>query len=77
MGFALHTADLPQILPIMQAPETSLTFLVQDLQTQSQGESRSGDVESWINALHRQGRPLVASSQGRADLEAWLALVEA
>lgn len=77
MGVAFHTSDLPQILPVMQAAETSLTFLVQDLQSQAQGESAAGNIESWINALHRQGRPLVASSQGRADLEAWLALVEA
>ncbi len=77
MGVAIQPSELPQIQPLVQAPESSLTFLVQDLQGQAQTRATAGDLESWINALQRQGRPLIASSQGRADLEAWLALVDA
>jgi hypothetical protein len=80
MGLALHSSELPSLNSVTQAPHSSLSFLVEDLQARrhdSLSGGKSGeDLEAWVNALQRQGRPLVASTQGRADLEAWLALVE-
>lgn len=75
MGLALQRVEFPDLIPVTQAAESSLTFLVQDLQAR-RTDGASVDIEGWINALQRQGRPLVASSQGRANLKAWLALVE-
>ncbi|MGE3334208.1 MAG: hypothetical protein AB7I36_11235 [Rhodospirillaceae bacterium] len=67
--------------PVIQDPESSLTFLVDDLQAcryDSPAHAHSGaDLEDWMNALQRQERPLIASTQGRANLEAWLELVNA
>jgi hypothetical protein len=81
MTLALQRHDMPHLLPVMQDPESSLTYLVNDLAVRRNdrpGSTTSGaDLEAWMNALHRQERPLVASTQGRANLEAWLALVEA
>ncbi len=80
MGLAFHSSELPYLNSIIQAPQSSLSFLVEDLDArrhESLGGGKSGaDIEAWINALQRQDRPLVASTQGRANLEAWLALVE-
>ncbi|MGE4063488.1 MAG: hypothetical protein AB7E79_08975 [Rhodospirillaceae bacterium] len=79
MGLAFVSADAPHLNPVMQAAEHSLSFLMEDLQTRRQAclIGKSGaDLEDWVNALQRQGQPLVASTQGRANLEAWLALVE-
>lgn len=77
MGIALHSHDMPYLIPVTQDPETSLTFLVEDLQACRAPTDQSGaDLEAWLTVLHRQGRPMIASTQGRANLEAWLALVE-
>ena len=77
MGLALHSHEMPHLIPVMQDPETSLTFLVEDLQAGRAPSHQSGaDIEAWLTVLHRQGRPMIASTQGRANLEAWLALVE-
>ncbi|MGE3475973.1 MAG: hypothetical protein AB7H70_09210 [Rhodospirillaceae bacterium] len=81
MGLALHSLEMPHLIPVMQDPESSLTFLMDDLQarryeTPAAADS-SADLQDWMNALQRQERPLVASTQGRANLEAWLELVNA
>jgi len=78
MGLALQSHDLPHLRAVQQAPENSLPFLMEGFQAHSHmSAGKSGlDLEAWINALHRQDRPLVASTQGGANLEAWLALVE-
>lgn len=77
MGLAVHSYEMPHLIPVMQDPESSLTFLVEDLQGSRMPSNQSGaDLEAWLSALHRQGRPMIASTQGRANLEAWLALVE-
>ena len=78
MGLALQSHDLPHLRAVQQVPENSLSFLMEDLQahTNTSAGKSGNDLEAWVNALHRQGRPLVTSSQGRANLEAWLALVE-
>jgi hypothetical protein len=75
MGLAFHSSDLPHLNPVLQAPQYSLSFLMEDMQARRH-EGAGADIEDWVNALQRQDRPLVASTQGRADLEAWLALVE-
>lgn len=79
MGLALHSLEMPHLIPVMQDPGSSLSYLVDDLQA-CRYESpaltdSSADLEDWMNALQRQERPLVASTQGRANLEAWLELV--
>jgi hypothetical protein len=80
MGFALHSSELPHLMPVVQASESSLSYLVEDLQARRHeclsGGKSGADLENWVNALQRQGRPLVASSEGRANLEAWLDLVD-
>lgn len=76
MGLSFQAIESPEIIPVVQAAESSLTFLVEDLKIRRHQAGPATDVEGWLNALHRQGRPLVASSQGRANLEAWLTLVE-
>ncbi len=81
MGLALQSLEMPHLIPVMQDSGNSLTFLVDDLQARrfespAHTES-SADLEDWMNALQRQERPLVASTQGRANLEAWLELVNA
>lgn len=81
MSLAFHTADMPHLIPVIQDSDNSLTYLVSDLQARRHQSSSfigsSADLEAWMNALQRQGQPLVATNQGRANLEAWLALVEA
>ena len=81
MGLGIHhSVEMPHLIPIMQASENSLTFIVEDLDARRRATvsaTNSGaDVETWLNALQRQVKPIIASSQGRANLEAWLALVE-
>lgn len=77
MGLAVYSHEMPHLAPVMQDPESSLTFLVEDLQGCRAPSNQSGaDLEAWLTVLHRQGRPLVASTQGRANLEAWLTLVD-
>ncbi len=61
------------------ASENSLTLIIDDLMRQrAQGPAKAAavDMESWLNALQRQSRPLLQSETGRASLEAWLDLVE-
>jgi hypothetical protein len=80
MGLAIHPAEMPHLIPVMQASESSLTFVVEDLNARRHATVNAGnsgaDLETWLNALQRQTKPIIASSQGRANLEAWLALVE-
>jgi hypothetical protein len=80
MGLAFHSSELPNLNAIIQAPHSSLSFVMEDFQAgghESHGGGKSSaDLEAWVNALQLQDRPLVASTQGRANLEAWLALVE-
>lgn len=81
MGVAISGGEFSHLIPVMQGTGHSLSFLMDDLQARRRecliGGRSGADLEDWINALQRQGQPLVASTQGRANLEAWLALVEA
>jgi len=77
MGLAFNSSEVPHLTPVVQIPQYSLSFLTEDLQARRHESVDAGaDLEAWVNALQRQERPLVASTQGRANLEAWLALVE-
>lgn len=64
-----------QFESITAAPDCSLTFLMGDLGRGSH-QAAQADVEAWLNALARQAVPIVASLNGRAQLEAWLDAVE-
>jgi len=70
-----------QFEPITYSSENSLTLIVDDIVRQrrdgivSTAEAQA-DMESWLNALHRQAAPLIYSKSGHANLEAWLAAVE-
>ncbi len=60
---------------------SSLTLIVSDLLRQSrEGAGPVADTdngqEDWINALSRQTSPLLQSTAGRENLEAWLAAVD-
>lgn len=81
MPQAYHSVEMPHLTPVMQVSDNSLAFLMEDLQHRRSpwlaGANSGDDVENWVNALQRQAYPLVASTQGRANLEAWLALVDA
>ena len=71
---------------VTTAPDSSLTWIMDDLAVRGQVPSRrdvptakaleAGDLEAWVNALLRQATPIVASRSGRAQLEAWLAAVD-
>lgn len=80
MGLASYAIETPYLTSVMQAPESSLAFLMDDLQARRReclsGGKSGADLEDWVNALQRQGQPLVASAQGRTNLSAWLTLVE-
>ena len=63
------------------SPESSLTLIVDDIMRQqpnglAYSKAAVVDLEAWLNALHRQSRPLIHSAKGRAGLEAWLDAVE-
>jgi hypothetical protein len=80
MDLEIHSVEMPHLIPVMQGPASSLAFLMDDLQARRReclsGGKSGTDLEEWVNALRRQAQPIVASTQGRANLEAWLALVE-
>ncbi|MBL8643236.1 MAG: hypothetical protein JNK21_04830 [Rhodospirillaceae bacterium] len=66
---------------VVFSPTSSLTLIVDDLLRQSRYGSgpladTQPDIEDWINALQRQSTPLIHTTAGRANLEAWLAEVE-
>jgi hypothetical protein len=67
---------------ISYAAESSLTLIVDDIARQRIAGGPlvvplEQDLESWLNAFQRQSLPLIYSKQGQANLEAWLAAVEA
>ena len=65
---------------VTTAPENSLTLIVEDLlhaRVAGGNPSAGSDWEAWLNALSRQAAPIITSSSGRAQLEAWLDVVEA
>jgi hypothetical protein len=81
MALEIQVAGTQHLVPVMQASDNSLTFLMEDLYARRQegpeNTKSSADVEAWINALHRQTVPIVGSSAGRTNIKEWLALVAA
>ncbi len=66
---------------LTHSPESSLTLVVDDIMRQrtnglAYSKADVVDLEAWLNALHRQSRPLIHSEKGRAGLIAWLDAVE-
>lgn len=71
-----------QFETVTTLPEVSLTLIVNDILRQQHEASLYPkavplDLTTWLNALQRQGQPLVHSKVLRDNLEAWLDAVDA
>ena len=65
---------------VTYSPRHSLTLIVDDIaRHRREATQRAGapvDLDAWVNALHRQSQPLIASKEGKDNLLAWLDAVE-
>jgi len=65
---------------VTYSPRHSLTLIVDDIaRHRRDAAQRPGapvDLDAWVNALHRQSQPLIASNEGKNNLLAWLDAVD-
>ena len=65
---------------VTYSPRHSLTLIVDDIARHRREAAHRPeapiDLDAWVNALHRQAQPLIASQEGKDNLLAWLDAVE-
>jgi len=64
---------------ITYSPRHSLTLIVDDIARHRRDVAHRAvavDLDAWVNALHRQSQPLIASKGGQQNLLAWLDAVD-